>query len=329
MFDHSTFYEPLYQLMYEHDLQRWADVLPGDLEELMANPHGKFQFWYQVYQQLPKIKVDSVDLGTDSIRIRSQEDIDRDALKEQLKQFHPWRKGPFNLFDIEIETEWRSDWKWQRIRKHIAPLHNRRVLDIGCGNGYHCWRMHADGAQLVIGIDPSWLFLMQFEVIKHFVSSHSEKQIPVFVLPIGVEKLPTDINSFDTVFSMGVFYHRRSPFDHLMQLKSALRPGGELVLETLVVEGLEGYSLVPKDRYAKMRNVWFLPSIPTLQSWLKRCGFSNIHVVDVTQTTVEEQRTTEWMTNESLKDFLDPQNHNLTIEGYPAPKRATFIANKE
>lgn len=320
MFDYSS----LYELMDQLELQRWAQTLPKELEFQLANPHGKFKSWYQIYQQLPDIKVDSVDLNADSIRVSTQQNIDRTALKEQLKQFHPWRKGPYNLFDIEIDTEWRSDWKWQRIRKHIAPLHRRRVLDIGCGNGYHCWRMHADGAQLVIGIDPSWLFLIQFEVIKRFVGPK-----PVYVLPIGVEKLPSDLNSFDTVFSMGVFYHRRSPFDHLMQLKSTLRPGGELVLETLIVEGLEGYSLVPQDRYAKMRNVWFLPSIPTLQSWLKRCGFVNIRVVDVTQTTVEEQRATEWMTNESLTDFLDPQNNDLTIEGYPAPKRATFIANKE
>ncbi|PMC22346.1 tRNA 5-methoxyuridine(34)/uridine 5-oxyacetic acid(34) synthase CmoB, partial [Klebsiella aerogenes] len=44
---------------------------------------------------------------------------------------------------------------------------------------------------------------------------------------------------------MGVLYHRRSPLDHLWQLKDQLAPGGELVLETLVIEGDENTVLVP------------------------------------------------------------------------------------
>jgi len=320
MFDFSS----LYELMQEDNLQRWAEVLPDDIQELTANRHGKFDMWYKTYQQLPDVSANYIDLNADSITVSSQQNVDTEKLRTDLQQFHPWRKGPFELLGVNIDTEWRSDWKWQRIRKHIAPLKKRTVLDIGCGNGYHCWRMYGEGAKLVIGIDPSWLFLVQFEVVKRFVGER-----PVYVLPLGIEKLPAELNAFDTVFSMGVFYHRRSPLDHLMQLKGALRPGGELVLETLVIDGVEGMCLVPENRYAKMRNVWFLPSIATLQMWLRRCGFSNIRVVDITQTTIEEQRTTAWMTNESLVDYLDPNDHNLTIEGYPAPKRATFIADKE
>lgn len=75
---------------------------------------------------------------------------------------------------------------------------------------------------------------------------------------IGVEQLPL-IKAFDTVFSMGVLYHRKSPIEFLQQLKSQLRPGGELMLETLVVEGDENTVLMTGDRYAQMRNVWFYP----------------------------------------------------------------------
>ena len=56
---------------------------------------------------------------------------------------------------------------------------------------------------------------------------------------------------------MGVLYHRRSPIDHLLELKGCLQTGGELVLETLVIDGGLGEVLVPENRYAKMRNVWF------------------------------------------------------------------------
>ncbi|MEW8068099.1 MAG: DUF1698 domain-containing protein, partial [Candidatus Thiodiazotropha endolucinida] len=45
-------------------------------------------------------------------------------------------------------------------------------------------------------------------------------------------------------------------------------------------------------------------------------------------TTIEEQRATEWMRFESLADYLDPADRSLTIEGYPAPRRAVFVARQ-
>ena len=90
--------------------------------------------------------------------------------------------------------------------------------------------------------------------------------------------------------------------------------------------GKAGEVLVPEGRYAKMRNVWFIPSELTLQSWLKRIGFQNIRCIDTKVTTTEEQRKTSWMEYESLEDFLDPEDSTKTIEGHPAPRRAIFIA---
>ena len=248
---------------------------------------------------------------------------ERAELRSLLETFIPWRKGPFELFGIHIDTEWRSDWKWERVAPHLSSLQDRLVLDVGCGSGYHLWRMHGAGAKLVIGIDPSLFFLMQFRAIKHYAG-----ELPVHYLPLRSEDLPDfGGEGFDTVLSMGVLYHRRSPLDHLQELKSALRAGGELVLETLVVEGDVQTVLMPEERYGKMRNVWFIPSVPMLELWLRRLGFVNIRTVDVTPTRVEEQRSTDWMRFESLRDFLDPLQPEQTVEGYPAPVRAVIIAN--
>ena len=237
----------------------------------------------------------------------------------------PWRKGPFSVFGIDIDTEWRSDWKWQRILPHISPLTNKQVLDIGCGNGYHCLRMAGEGAARVIGIDPSPRFIVQFLMLKQYIEA-KHNAFPVDVLPIGIESLPDNLGFFDTTFSMGVLYHRRSPMDHLRELKATLKPGGELVLETLIIDGELGECLVPEDRYAMMRNVWFIPSAPTLVSWLKKCGFKEARLVDTSRTSTDEQRSTEWMRFQSLPDFLDPENPERTVEGHPAPLRGTFIA---
>ena len=323
-------FDSLYADLIEQDFAEWQETLPDQLEQAFKQrQHGKREEWHDILAALPDLKASDYDIGVDRVRIGKASDIDdesRAKLLTLLQSLHPWRKGPYELFGIHIDTEWHSDWKWQRIQNHLSPLKNRRVLDVGCGNGYHMWRMLAEGAQLVVGADPSQFFLVQFHTLKKYVG---EK--PIHLLPFKSEELPAFTHKykgkgFDTVFSMGVLYHRVSPITHLQELKSFLRKGGELVLETLIVEGDDQQLLLPEDRYAQMRNVWVLPSPSLLVRMLERVGFKDIRVVDINQTSIEEQRKTEWMTFDSLENFLDPNDHNKTIEGYPAPKRATLIA---
>lgn len=319
-------YQPFLSALKKTELADWLDSLPGQLERgLDKKRYGDLSRWENVLNNLPDYSADSISLNQSSVSVAGAtlSDEQHDALKAQLKGLHPWRKGPFNLFGVEIDTEWHSDWKWDRLAEHIEPLNGRKVLDVGCGSGYHCWRMRGAGAELVIGIDPTPLFITQFFSLQKYIQDPY-----VTVLPMGIEHLPAKMQAFDTTFSMGVLYHRRSPFDHLIELRDSLRPGGELVLETLVIDGKDGEVLVPEDRYARMGNVWFLPSSAALQNWLKKVGFSDIKLIDESTTTIEEQRSTEWMTFYSLEQFLDPDDHSKTIEGYPAPKRAIISAKR-
>ena len=317
--------ETLCAIMRESSLARWAKLLPSQMAACRNRRHGDFDVWIQHIEALPQIPAQRVELDRDCISALPRQALPAEMLRDLetgLKQLHPWRKGPFNIHGVHIDTEWRSDWKWRRLQQAITPLNGRRVLDVGCGNGYHCWRMIGAGAELVIGIDPTQLYLAQFLAIGKFLGT----QWPVHLLPLGIEDIPPELHAFDSVFSMGVLYHRRSPLDHLLELRGCLRRGGELVLETLVIEGPEGSTLLPSGRYAKMRNVWFIPSPETLAGWLLRCGFRDIRIVDVSFTTTEEQRATEWMRFESLADYLDPSDPSRTIEGYPAPRRAIVTA---
>lgn len=321
-------YEDLFAFMKTNKLAPWLDSLvPLLKQKLQEKPHGDLNRWLDAFHDLPDIQPDSVNLDNFAIQASSTKPINEQLqikLKDALFRLSPWRKGPFELFGTYIDTEWRSDFKWERIKDHISPLRNRVILDVGCGSGYHAWRMLGAGAKQVIGIDPNNLFMIQFEAIKKYCGPSS----PIHFLPVRMEDVPPQLEAFDTTFSMGVLYHRKSPIDHLLELKGTLRQGGELVLETLVCEGELGYSLMPEDRYAMMRNVWFIPSIETLELWLARAGFKDIKCVEKNQTSLEEQRVTDWMQYQSLKDFLDPRDINKTIEGYPAPLRATFIATK-
>ena len=308
-------------------LRVWAEQLPTQVAQgLDLQRYGDLPRWQAAVNNLPSVHPSSMDLNAACLQIGAASDVDaatQEHIADCLRQLHPWRKGPYEVFGIHVDTEWRSDWKWDRLKDHIQPLVGRQVLDVGCGNGYHCWRMVAAGAAQVIGIDPTPLFVMQFQAIKHFIGP-----APVYVLPLGIDDVPSQLEAFDTVFSMGVLYHRRSPLDHLLQLRDCLKPGGELVLETLVIEGDDNAMLMPEDRYARMGNVWFIPSVAMLQKWLRRCKFAEVKLVDVTITTLEEQRSTDWMTFQSLKDFLDPADPGKSIEGYPAPRRAILTATK-
>ena len=318
--------EQLAQHLAESPLADCADALLDINQQgwKQVLKHGDMPRWQSGFDALPDVIPSTISLDCAAIRIGNAADtqLSADNIEQALQQLHPWRKGPFELFGVYIDTEWRSDWKWERLQQAISSLQGRTVLDVGCGSGYHLWRMLAAGARLAVGIDPTALFSMQFACIKRY-----QPDAAAFILPVGIEAMPQQHTArFDTVFSMGILYHRRSPVDHLLDLKSLLSKGGELVLETLVIQGDAQQCLIPHGRYAKMRNVWFIPSVAMLSVWLKRVGFRHINVIDISPTTTDEQRSTDWMRFESLRDYLDPDDGKLTSEGYPAPLRAIITA---
>lgn len=285
-------------------LDDWVEGVEALTRSRMSSStHGDFDRWQGIISALPQVEKDPK------------------TLKQQLLGLAPWRKGPFEVGGLHIDAEWRSDLKWSRLQDSIDPLADRRVLDVGCGNGYYALRMREAGAANVIGIDPTLLYVMQFLAVNHFVGDDS-----TFVLPLRLHELPGPARNFDTTFSMGVLYHQRSPVDHLRQLRDTLRPDGQLVLETIFLPGDEARASTPTDRYARMKNVWLLPTLTELATWLNRTGFRDVRIIDETVTTSVEQRSTEWMTFESLAEALDPTNPSRTIEGWPAPRRVIVIA---
>ena len=244
-----------------------------------------------------------------------------EQLRSALQGLHPWRKGPFELFGVHIDTEWRSDWKWDRLAHAIDDLAGRRVLDVGCGNGYHCWRMQGAGAAEVIGIDPTPLFVLQYWALRRYL-----RGTRCGCYRWESSSCRPELQAFDSVFSMGVFYHRRSPFDHLLELRDCLRPGGQLVLETLVIEGGPGTGLVPEGRYASMGNVWFLPGLRHPAGLVAQNGLSRL---PPGRCEPHHDRRTARHRLDALRvaggfpRSGGPQPHN---RGLPAPRRAIVTA---
>lgn len=295
----------------------WPGLAELGWQRLKNTTHGDLRHWLETINALAE--GDGYHQLNLAAPVLGRPVADPMLLREHLLDLHPWRKGPLELGGVRIETEWRSDLKWDRLKPQL-DLNGQRILDIGCGNGYFGLRMLAAGAQLVVGIDPTLVFVMQWLAMQKLGPGLNN-----FVLPLGIEDLPADTPVFDSVFSMGVLYHRRKPVEHLEQLRKLTRPGGQIILETLVLEGQGNEILKPAGRYARMRNVHAIPTLPVLCDWLEQAGLPGAQILDVSKTTTDEQRSTDWMTFESLGECLDTNDASLTVEGHPAPVRAALL----
>ena len=303
----------------------WTSELVSLCEgKLAPGKHGDLPAWTSAIDALPVGSASPLSIEHGAVCAHPNlSDEQQASCEENLQHLVPWRKGPFRIDDIVIDTEWRSDLKWDRLAGAISALDGRRVLDVGSGNGYYALRMCQAGAKLALGVDPTLLFVAQFAAITRFLQPTT-----AFVLPLRLHELPEGGPAFDTVFSMGVLYHQRQPAEHLAQLLELLAPGGELVLETLIIPGTGHDILVPDSRYARMRNVWHLPTEAQLVDWVNEAGFGAVRVADIADTTIDEQRTTQWMPFESLREALMPDDPSKTLEGYPSPRRIILTANK-
>jgi len=319
--------QKLFEILQKNKMSSFVNELKKKIPNFLnSSRHGDFIRWSNSVNDLPSIKISEFNFNLDSIIVGSKSDcsdIERKLIEEKLRQLMPWRKGPYNLFGLILDAEWQSNMKWKRLEGHIKSLKNKLVLDVGCGNGYYGWRMLGKEAEYVVGIDPSLLFYSQFRAIKKYIPDSD-----IEIIPFGIEELPNSKLYFDTVFSMGVIYHRREPIEFLKQLSRCLKSGGELVIESIVIDSDNLDVLIPEGPYAKMKNVWSIPSLKLLVKWINDAGFRNTRVIDTAKTTSKEQRVTTWMQFESLDDFLDQHDRDKTIEGYPAPARSIVISEK-
>ncbi len=224
MFD----YAQLAASLAEGPLHKLASAIPQLVAEgLNPGRHPEIAHWQARLASWPKLSPSVVDLQS-RVHIGLATDLDSAFAPQfhaDLQQLIPWRKGPFSLFGVDIDTEWRSDFKWDRVMPHLPPLADKSVLDVGCGSGYHVLRLAGAGAEQVIGIEPLPRFVYQFHALTHALPA-----LKAAVLPCTLEQLPANMMAFDLVLSMGVLYHRRSPLDHLRELKDSLGKGGQLLL---------------------------------------------------------------------------------------------------
>jgi tRNA (mo5U34)-methyltransferase len=257
-----------------------------------------------------------------SIEIPNLSDVYIEQIRKTALLMKPWRKGPFAIGEIFIDSEWQSQIKYNLLEPHFN-LKDKIIGDIGCNNGYYLFRMLSQEPKKLIGFDPSAIYYSQFLFLNHFIQSDIVYEL------LGVEHVEYYEHKFDILFCLGVLYHRSDPVAMLKSLYKGLNSKGELILDTFMIDGKEEMCLTPKDRYSKIPNIYFIPTISALKNWCFRAGFESVEVLEIMVTSLQEQRKTEWIDTQSLEDYLDPNDKTKTVEGYPAPKRVYIKASKK
>jgi tRNA (mo5U34)-methyltransferase len=284
----------------------WKNIRPYQ-EAIAALP---------VYPQAKVVLGDTV-----SIEIPDLSEEEAEQIRKCAWLMKPWRKGPFGINTLFIDSEWQSQIKYNLLEPHF-DLEGKVVGDIGCNNGYYLFRMLEQKPEKLIGFDPSAIYYSQFQFLDHFIKSDIVYEL------LGVEHVEFYEHRFDTLFCLGVLYHRSDPVAMLKSLYKGLNQGGELILDTFMIDGEEEICLTPRERYSKIPNIYFVPTVKALKNWCLRAGFKNVEVLEIRKTDLKEQRKTEWIDTQSLEDFLDPADPDRTVEGYPAPKRVYIKAIK-
>jgi tRNA (mo5U34)-methyltransferase len=269
-----------------------------------------------VYENSTYSLGDTVTVDIDGLSKEDAEQIEKTA-----RMMLPWRKGPFRINDLLIDSEWQSQIKYNLLEPYFN-LKDKIVGDIGCNNGYYLFRMLSQQPKKLVGFDPSALYYSQFQFVDHFIQSNIVYEM------LGVEHVEYYEHQFDLLFCLGVLYHRSDPVAMLKSLYKGLNKSGELILDTFMIDGEEEVCLTPKERYSKIPNIYFIPTVNALKNWCHRAGFDEVEVLEIKKTDMTEQRKTEWIATQSLEDFLDPDDVTRTVEGYPAPKRVYIKAKK-
>ena len=312
-------------------MEKWSEQIHiGALKQVLYRRNtaltepSALELWRAILD-LPEKEAATKNYGQSAVEIGRADELTPDELRRVEKCLHllePWRKGPFRLFGIDIDAEWRSDFKWERIEPHLESLEGRKVADVGSGNGYFMYRMLAHNPEFVLGFDPTRKFKLAFHVLNHY-AQESRLHLELF----GFEHLKHFDAFFDTLFCMGVLYHHTDPMELLRLCHGAMRKGGRLILETMGIEGKEPLALFPRKRYANMKNVWFVPTETAIVNMLERAGFGEIECFYNKKLETSEQRRSAWADTESLADFLS-KDQRTTLEGYPAPSRIYLKAIK-
>ena len=110
--------------------------------------------------------------------------------------------------------------EWKTLEKMLPNFKEKRVLDLGCGFGWHCQYAVEQEAKSVVGVDISDKMLA-------VAKEKTSKKIEYICKPIENLEFPKD--SFDVIISSLTFHYVESFDDIVKNVSEWLVEGGEFV----------------------------------------------------------------------------------------------------
>lgn len=108
--------------------------------------------------------------------------------------------------------------EWPTFKKILPDLTDKRVLDLGCGYGWHCRYASEHGAQSVLGVDASEKMLA--------VAKAQTSAANISYLHSDLTQLNLPPASFDVVISSLVLHYIADFPAVVKQVHTLLKPGG-------------------------------------------------------------------------------------------------------
>ncbi|MFK7891671.1 MAG: DUF1698 domain-containing protein, partial [Granulosicoccus sp.] len=112
-FDNNAFCQALSQTA----LHGWSEQIGQSVLAQQTLKNGHLPRWEAAVAALPEPRMPcAYHLHEGAIHIECNfSESETTRARTALEQLCPWRKGPFQFDTIAIDTEWRSDWKWERL----------------------------------------------------------------------------------------------------------------------------------------------------------------------------------------------------------------------
>ncbi len=111
--------------------------------------------------------------------------------------------------------------EWPALQSMLPDFHGKRVLDLGCGFGWHCQYAMEQGAASALGIDISANMLEEAQRKNRYASVRYQ-QMPI-------EDIDFAPASFDCVLSSLAFHYLASFDDLAAKIYPLLASGGDFV----------------------------------------------------------------------------------------------------
>lgn len=111
--------------------------------------------------------------------------------------------------------------EWHVLKSMMPDVRGLRVLDLGCGFGWHCMWAIENGAKRVVGVDISEKMLHE--------AREKDQTHSIEYLHVPIEDVDMPHSSFDVVIS-SLAFHYLSSFEHICQkVYDILSPGGSFL----------------------------------------------------------------------------------------------------